>query len=735
MLSTLREVVAEFKTEEVRSQLVVVGGGPAGVCAALSAARLGMEVILVGNRPVLGGNSSSEVRVWTRGATGGGNLFSEEMGVWGVLKLENLYRNFEANPVFWDEVLLDGLLAYDNLKLFLNTEVISAVKDGKNIKKLYGVQLGTERRLAFTADYYIDATGDGTIGALTGHSFFIGRKRRTIDDESKDNEGTLGHSILYYTKKTNRTIPFKAPRYAYSMEKIESILGRGGRIIDEKMSGSDCWWFEYGGLRDTLGESQEIGLELKKLAMGVWNYIKNSKKFPADEYTLEWIGSLAGKRESRRMETEYLLCTEDILNKKRHMDAAFYGGWFIDSHPSGGIHDGEEENCHQIPVGVYQIPLRSLYHRNIGNLIFAGRDIGTEREAFFSSRIMNTCALSGQAAASMVRICAEKKKTPFELDRTDIRDVQNILLREDMFIPDLEYRDEKELVQYASVSAESSHQAQAGKIESYMSLYEGSFITFPAIKDNIHIPLSAREETGLKVKLFISDIPSRYCLGEETEELEFQLPKGETVLILSLKEEWENHFVSLYVTEAQDVSVGICESLRTGFVCGHRDKAVYAEPAVYYNSRKAFGLYAADNVKSPYTRPWGKPQQWCAAQEGVTWIKLHWESAVKVGEIRLYLDPDLMMELPSSHPDEWADSHLFAARKEMPPKLIKSFQISCETDEGEKCMIYAEKNNYQRLVIIRLKEAVYCKELCIECGETWGGIAAIYGIRIYERTI
>ncbi len=146
MLNTLTEVVAEFKTEEIKSQLVV-GGGPAGVCAALSAARLGMEVILVGNRPVLGGNSSSEVRVWTRGATGGGNLFSEETGVWGVLKSENLYKNFDANPVFWDEVLLDGLLAYDNLKLFLNTEIISAVKERRNVKKLYGVQLGTERRL------------------------------------------------------------------------------------------------------------------------------------------------------------------------------------------------------------------------------------------------------------------------------------------------------------------------------------------------------------------------------------------------------------------------------------------------------------------------------------------------------------------------------------------------------------------------------------------------------------
>ena len=126
--------------------------------------------------------------------------------------------------------------------------------------------------------------------------------------------------------------------------------------------------------------------------LGVWNYVKNSGKFDADCYTLDWIGGLPGKRESRRMQTEYCLTEEDILAQRTFPDGAFYGGWYVDAHPSGGMYDSGEENCVQTPVNVYQLPLRCLYNRAFPNLLFVGRIIGVERSVFFSSRIMNTCA-------------------------------------------------------------------------------------------------------------------------------------------------------------------------------------------------------------------------------------------------------------------------------------------------------------------------------------------------------
>ena len=189
----------------------------------------GVQTALVTDRPVLGGNSSSEIRVWTRGATGAGNLWAEEMGVWGELKLENLYRNSDANPVFWDETLLDAVLREKNLTLLLNTEIYEVELDGGRVAALRGVWQSSERQFHIEADYFIDATGDGTVSAKAGVPFSVGN----------GNHETLGNSILYYTRREDHPVSFIAPDYAYDMSHIEKILGCGGRIINERMSGSD----------------------------------------------------------------------------------------------------------------------------------------------------------------------------------------------------------------------------------------------------------------------------------------------------------------------------------------------------------------------------------------------------------------------------------------------------------------------------------------------------------------
>ena len=138
-----------MKTVAINSSLTVIGGGVSGVCAALSAARAGIQTILVHNRPVLGGNSSSEIRVWMRGATGAGNIFSEEMGVLGFLKMRNLYENPEFNVIFWDEILLDAVLGEKNIRLFLNTNVEQVVCEEGRICQVEGVQQASEIRYIF----------------------------------------------------------------------------------------------------------------------------------------------------------------------------------------------------------------------------------------------------------------------------------------------------------------------------------------------------------------------------------------------------------------------------------------------------------------------------------------------------------------------------------------------------------------------------------------------------------
>ena len=135
------------------------------------------------------------------------------------------------------------------------------------------------------------------------------------------------------------------------------------------------------------------------------------------------------------METAYILTEEDIRTGKQFPDGAFYGGWYMDTHPAGGMHDTKEENCIQIPVNVYQIPLRCLYQNRVPNLLFADENIGTQRQAFVSSRVMNTCALAGQAAGELACAMLRTGKDPGQLEQTEIRKIQLSLMRGDMFIP------------------------------------------------------------------------------------------------------------------------------------------------------------------------------------------------------------------------------------------------------------------------------------------------------------
>ena len=705
--------------QTMRTQLAVIGGGPAGVCAAIAAARHGIQTMLVTDRPVLGGNSSSEIRVWTRGATGAGNLWAEEMGVWGELKLENLYRNSDANPVFWDETLLDAVLREKNLTLLLNTEIYEVELDGGRVAALRGVQQSSERQFHIEADYFIDATGDGTVSAKAGVPFSVGN----------GNHETLGNSILYYTKKEDHPVPFIAPDYAYDMAHIEKILGCGGRIINERMSGSDCWWFEYGGLRDTISDAQEIALELRRLVLGVWNYVKNSGKFDADCYTLDWIGSIPGKRESRRMQAEYCLTEQDILAQRTFPDGAFYGGWYVDAHPSGGMYDSGEENCVQTPVNVYQIPLRCLYNRQVPNLLFAGRIIGVERSVFFSSRVMNTCALSGQAAGTLAARCLQTGKAPGTLTDTEISAVCRTLARNDMFIPGVTIDDPEGLAKQAVVSASSIHNGHPGEAIGQISLKSGGFVAFPAVPGKrIQIEIHAERATTLRARCGSAKLPNRLNIGTQTTQRQWELQQGIQMIEAEITE--DNTFCIWEFEPAPGVELVVCDRIRTGFLCGRNGAPELYEPRAWYQDA---ALYGAEQLVSGESRPWGGANAWIAAPEDAEpWVQMQWKAAVEVREIRLYFDPDLTMELPSSHASHWEKSHFFAARQGMPPQLVKELALTVELENGETVKLTELHDMHQRLIIVKLPQTLRLCALRAELRETWGGRPpVIYGIRVY----
>lgn len=676
---------------EYQTQFAVIGGGLAGICAALAAARMGIDTVLVNNRPTLGGNSSSEVRVWTRGAVGAGNLFAEEMGLLGCLKLENLYKNPEANPVFWDEILLDAVLGQEHLTLFLNTDVTELSMEAGRVLAVSGAQQQTERRLSFKADIFLDATGDGTLGALAGVPWEQGEG------------GTMGNSILFFTRREDHPVRFVPPDYAYGMEEIERLVGNGGRIVSEQMTGSDCWWFEFGGAQNTIDDAQQIGIELKRLVMGVWNYIKNSGKFDADCATLEWLGSLPGKRESRRMRTDYMPTARDILEGRRYDDSAFYGGWYIDSHPAGGMRDTEKEHCEQIPVPIYPLPLRSLYHSGVTNLLFAGRNIGVEREVFFSSRVMNTCALSGQAAGTLAAFCIRHGRSPGAERRASIGDIQRHLQREDMLIPGAVQEDPADLAAVAQVNASSFHTGGAGPFAGTLALNREAFAVFPALPgQETRFFVESSGAAVLTAGVYSAMLPNRLQPGQERSRCTWEVEAGCQALTWTVPADFPAAFCMLVWPPQPAVRLYLSRPLRTGFLCGWTDSPRFGEPALCY-TRLQPGLYTPDHVREGPNRPWGGINQWRTAPEDKTpWLELRWPKPVRPRELRLYLDPELSMELPSSRGSHWQESHKFAPRTAMPEQLLRDFEILLQREDGGWESVKRIRDNHQRMVSIPL---------------------------------
>jgi hypothetical protein len=395
--------------QDVTTDIVIVGGGLAGVCAAIGAARQGSRVALVQNRPVLGGNSSSEVRVWVCGATAHGTqLFARETGLMGELYVENQFRNPDGNPYYWDLLLLEKVRAEGNIDLFLNTEILEVAAEGpaedRRIASVTGWTSGSETRTIFRAPTFIDCSGDGLVGYLAGADFMTGREPRDRFGESwapeVPDDDMLGSTILFYSKDVGHPQKFVAPPFALD---ITTTSIPQHRVIRQDMNGCAFWWIEWGGERDIVHDNERIRDELQSVCYGIWDHIKNSGEFDADDLSLEWIGAVPGKREYRRFVGDHVLTQQDVLRQVEFEDRIGFGGWSIDLHPVGGIYADEHGSRHWHPDGVYHVPLRTLYSRNVGNLWMAGRDISASHVAFGTTRVMATCAVVGEAAGVAVK--------------------------------------------------------------------------------------------------------------------------------------------------------------------------------------------------------------------------------------------------------------------------------------------------------------------------------------------
>ncbi len=414
----------------------VIGGGMAGLCVAIASARGGAKTALLHDRPVLGGNASSEVRMWICGAHGKGN---KETGILEEIQLENLYRNPSLNYSVWDSVLWGAAAMQPNLTLLLNASCAEATMQGESIESVRAWQSTTQTWHTLAARLFIDCSGDSILAALTPAEFRQGREARAEFDENiqpeRSDQKTMGNSLLIQLRRTDEPQPFIAPDWAYRFSSPEDLPHRMRGV-----QAANFWWIEIGGLQNTIKDAERIGSELHRITYGVWDYIKNRapQHDEAANWVLEWVGSLPGKRESRRYIGDHTLTQNDIRDGGRFDDIIAYGGWSMDDHhPAGLYFPGPPTIFHPAP-SPYGIPYRSLYSRNIANLMFAGRNISVTHAALSSTRVMATCAIIGQAAGTAASQCIEQHCHPRDLSSGErLRQLQQTLLSDDCWLPGL----------------------------------------------------------------------------------------------------------------------------------------------------------------------------------------------------------------------------------------------------------------------------------------------------------
>jgi len=466
---------------DLSCDVLVAGGGLAGVLAAVSAARHGAKVVLVQDRSRLGGNSSSEIKMHVVGSNNHKSRPGwREGGLLEEFRLDDAANNPQRCWELWDLLLYDKVVSEPNITLLLETTLYSAEVKDATIQRVQARCDRTEHLYRIAAKLFCDCTGDSRLGLESGAEFRVGHESRDEFGESlapeKADKETQGCSILFTARDFGKPMPFTPPKWARKLTE-QNLKSRPIKTWEY-----GYWWIEWGGHMNTVRDNERIRFELLGIVMGVWDYVKNSGKFPTSAtWALDWVGMLPGKREARRLVGDHMLKQQDLMGLSGDFeDAVCIGGWNLDEHPPTGFDDPEKPPFVSIKLkDVYNIPLRSLYSNNVRNLMMAGRNISATHTAFSSTRVMGTCAVEGQAVGTAAAMCVRDGLLPRGLyeNKAKLKALQQTLLRDDQSIKGLKNEDASDLARQATVTA-SGEQADcqaANVINGWVRVIPGSY--------------------------------------------------------------------------------------------------------------------------------------------------------------------------------------------------------------------------------------------------------------------
>lgn len=417
---------APASSRTVKADFVVCGGGIAGTCAAISAARLGLKVALVQDRPMLGGANSSEVRVHLGGTMNLGPYprLGDVVAEIGPAKGGN------AQPAerYEDQRKLDAVSAEKNISLFLNTRIVAAKKDGDRIASVTGRDVVTGALTVFDAPLFADCTGDANVGFLAGADFRMGRESKAETGEDmapeKADKMTMGASVQWYTKDAEKSVAFPAEPWMIAFNEQNCEHGLRGD-----------WDWETGMMRDQINEFERIRDYGMLVVYSNWSFLKNksAKRAKYANREFAWVAYVAGKRESRRLMGDHILKQQDIFDFVPYPDGTCCTTWAIDLHypmPRNTKHYDSEpfrSICTHNKHYAYPIPYRCLYSRNVSNLFMAGRNISVTHVALGTTRVMRTTGMMGEVVGMAARVCKDHGCLPRGVYESHLDDLKALM--------------------------------------------------------------------------------------------------------------------------------------------------------------------------------------------------------------------------------------------------------------------------------------------------------------------
>lgn len=660
-----RALLSDSEPEVLDSDFVVIGAGYGGICASVQAARLGINTALIQNRPCLGGNASKEVNV----GPGGSSPHTSDFRETGICE-EIAEGRFREGINNWSEAIDLMIEDVPNLSIFLNTEGMRAVMaDEHHIEALEAEDVVTGKRYIFRAPIFADCTGDGAIAFSAGAEFRHGQEARDEFNESyapeKPNPYTMGTSIIHRSAEMDTHQPFTPPAFAFEFT-AEHFTKRRQNLVN------GTWWIEYGGLLDTIEDAEEIRDELIRVIFGAFDWAKNHDPETRDKvknHKLISVPTVGGKRESRRFWGDYILTQNDVENATLFPDRAAYGGWPIDLHPSPGIYgkDIPPAIFHHLEQ-IYSIPYRCLYTKDINNLFLAGRHISVTHVALGSTRLMQTIGLMGQAVGVAAHLCKKYGVLPRQVNPNHIEELQQMLLKWDVYLPQLVNEDPDDLCRTAKVTASSVAPDKTVDFfgseprperDAACTMLRGQIITITENDQN-------------KLSLYLK------TTGQRSVEARLQIREGASyktdreplAILTAIVDPGDFQWVDFDLPETVEVGKPYFAMLETNrelcwkIYTGSHGERVYGSPGSWtkMRGRYALGPYGVpvdlgdidpdavvDGMKWPMD---GQVHQWRSdpKQELPQWLEVDFGKVVKLNTVYLTFDTNIFGRFPSSEP-------------------------------------------------------------------------------------